>query len=282
MAVAAFETQREAREIAGVERLGHAVEWVNPDLAVATPLPLVATGALALDAPGLLKPVLLARMRLGRHSLLLPRFRPGDLAQVLNAPSMIEVLASETMELTWQGDPYRVPGSVLFRTKLHAKRWAAVDGRGAQLLAYQPTTAHGQVVLCAASVTTPRPGARSEDQRRLLGALIDACTSHPDDEEAENRSAPIGPLSAAALLKNHADLGPPLLLALLGGAAPQDAPGIVETARRMCGVRLAPDKVAAVAAQLTGTREEIEAALSQAGWTAFVRRVRQRQSEDTL
>jgi hypothetical protein len=274
MAVAALETQREAREIAGLERLGHAVEWVNPEAAVATPLPLVATGALALDAPGLLKPVLLARMRLGRHSLLLPRFRPGDLANVLNAPSAIEVLTSETAELTWQGDAYRVPGSVLFRTNLHANRWAAVDGRGAQMLAYQPTTAHGQVVLCAASVTTPRPGARSEDQRRLLGALIEVCTSHPGDEETESRPTPIGPISAAALLKNHADLGPPLLLALLGGAAPEDAAGIVETARRLCGVRLVPEMVAAVGARLTTTREEIETALNQAGWTAFVRRVR--------
>jgi hypothetical protein len=282
MAVAALETQREAREIAGLERLGHAVEWVNPDAAVATPLPLVATGALALDAPALLKPVLLARMRLGRHSLLLPRFRPGDLAHVLNAPSTIEVLASETAELTWQGDAYRVPGSVLFRTKLHAKRWAALDGRGAQLLAYQPTTAHGQVVLCAASVTTARPGARGEDQRRLLGALIEACTSRTDEEGTVTRPAAVGPISAVDLLKNHADLGPPLLLALLGGATPQDTAGIAETARRLCGVRLAPEKVVAVAAQLTATREEIEMALNQAGWTAFVRRVRQRQSEDTL
>jgi hypothetical protein len=84
------------------------------------------------------------------------------------------------------------------------------------------------------------------------------------------------------LLQNHADVGPALLLALLGGAAPQDTAGIVETARRLCGVRLAPEKVAAVAAKLTATREEIESALSHAGWTAFVRQVLQRQSEDTL
>jgi hypothetical protein len=91
----------------------------------------------------------------------------------------------------------------------------------------------------------------------------------------------VGTLSAVDVLKNHADLGPPLLLALLGGAAIQDAAGIVDTARRLCGVGLAQEKVAAVAARLTTTPEEIEAALNQAGWTAFVRRIRQLQSEDT-
>jgi hypothetical protein len=272
MAIAALESQREVREIAGLERLGWAVRWLDRDAVVATSLPFVVTGGMAVEAPALLRSVLIERMRGGRHSLLVPRFRPGDLAPVLDAPAAVEVLTGETVELTWRNEAFRVPGSVLFRTKLHAGRWAVVDGRGAQLLAYQPTTARGRVVLCAASVTTARPGARADDQQRLLAALLQACIGEPEPEATPTTPTPAGPLSAAELLAAHAETGPGLLLALLAGAPRDDANVIVEKARRMCGTRLEAEIVAALVSRLTATPEEIESALHQAGWTAFVRR----------
>jgi hypothetical protein len=272
MAIAALESQREVREIAGLERLGWAVRWLDRDAAIATSLPFVVTGALAVEAPELLRSVLIERMRAGRHSLLVPRFRPGDLASVLDAPAAVEVLTGETTELTWQGEAFRVPGSVLFRTKLHANRWAVVDGRGAQVLAYQPTTARGRVVLCAASVTTARPGARADDQQRLLAALLQACIGEPEPEATPTMPPAAGPLSATELLATDADTGPGLLLALLSGAPRDDAKAIVEQARRMCGTQLEAEKVTALIGRLTTTPEEIEGALRQAGWTTFVRR----------
>jgi hypothetical protein len=272
MAIAALETQREVREIAGLERLGRPVHWLEPKAATQSPLPLVVTGSLAVEIPAMLRPVLIERMRAGRHSLLVPRFRPGDLAPVLDAPATIEVLTGETSELTWQGGTFRVPGSVLFRTKLHAGRWAVVDGRGAQVLAYQPTTARGRVVLCAASVTIARPGTRADDQQRLFTALLQACTNEPEPEVAVPAPAPSRQLSARDVLTAHDKVGPGLLLALLAGAPRDNPAAIVERAQRLCGVLLDIEEVRGVVGRLTTTPEDIETALSQAGWTAFVRR----------
>lgn len=272
MAIVALEIQREVREIAGLERLGRPVHWLDTNAAAQSPLPLVVTGALAMEASTLLRAVLIERMRAGRHSLLVPRFRPGDLAPVLDAPAAIEVLTGETATLTWQGDAFRVPASVLFRTKLHAGRYAVVDGRGAQVLAYQPTTARGRVVLCAASVTTARPGARADDQQRLFAALLRVCTNEPEPEATATAPTPTGPLSATELLSAHGNVGPGMLLALLAGAPAGNPAAIVERAQRLCGVRLEIEQVAALVGRLTATPEEIETTLRQAGWTAFVRR----------
>jgi hypothetical protein len=272
MAIAALESQREVREIAGLERSGWDVRWLEPEAVIASYLPFVVTGSLAVQSPALLRSVLIERMRAGRHSLLVPRFRPGDLAPVLDAPAAVEVLTGETTELTLQGEGFRVPGSVLFRTKLHAGRWAVVDGRGAQVLAYQPTTARGRVVLCAASVTIGRPGARVDDQQRLLAALLKACVGEPEPAATLAAPTPAGPVSPAELLADHQDTGPGLLLALLAGAPREDPVAIVEKARRVCGTRLEAEKVAALVGRLTTTTEEIENVLRQAGWTAFVRR----------
>lgn len=272
MAIAALEKQREVREIAGLERLGRPVHWLDAKAATQSPLPLVVTGSLAVEIPSMLRPVLIERMRAGRHSLLVPRFRPGDLAPVLDAPATIEVLTGETSELTWQGGTFRVPGSVLFRTKLHAGRWAVADGRGAQVLAYQPTTARGRVVLCAASVTIARPGTRADDQQRLFTALLQACTNEAEPKTSATAPAPSEQMSAKDVLTAHAKVGPGFLLALLAGAPADNPAAIVERAQRLCGVLLEIDQVAAVVGRLSATREEIEMALCQAGWTAFVRR----------
>ena len=46
-----------------------AVRWLDRDAAGVTSLPFVVTGALAVEAPALLRSVLIERMRTGRHSL---------------------------------------------------------------------------------------------------------------------------------------------------------------------------------------------------------------------
>jgi len=289
MSVIALLSQIGVREIANLERLGETLRWVDDDSARSVAEPLVVTGTLAAEAADRLRGLLVARMKAGLGSLLIPRFRPCDLADVLAAPSAIEVLPVETTELDWNGTPYRVPGSVVFRTKLHVNKWAIVPGCGAQLLAFQPTTARGRVVLCAASVTLRRVGVDAGEQQRLLEALLRMCRPvtgteadavHQGTAEAGMKTAlRNGPLSPSGLLEEEPEQGPGLLLALLFGASRDSADEIIQRASDLVGVRLDPAHVGPLARRITGSNDEIEAALVRGGWGTFLRKVRQRLAE---
>jgi hypothetical protein len=290
MSVVALSSQVGVREIANVERLGRAVRWVDDNDACLAPEPLVATGTLAVDAADSLRRVLIARMKAGLGSLLVPRFRPCDLADVLDAPSAVEVLPAETAELDWNGTTYRVPGSVVFRTKLHVHKWAILTDRGAGLLAYQPTTVSGRVVLCAASVTLRRVGVSIDQQRHLLAALLAMCKPITANGEKLQAVTPAGdsaqasplsdsPLSPAELLEVTPDVGPALLLALLLGA-PRDNPDeIVKRANDLVGVQLDPVHVGRLALRISAEDNEIQAALVRGGWGVFLRKLRERYPE---
>ena len=263
------------REITSLERLGQDLRWVDESAAADAEEPLVLTGALAVSKAKELRRIVRGRMQAGLGTLVLPRFRPCNLADVLAAPSDIEVLPLETEKLTWDDNEYRVPGSVVFRTKLHANKWAIIPGAGVQLMAFQPTTARGIVVLCAAAVTGRRVGSQLEDQRRLLNALLAACVVRKEPSLEEPAPANNGSLSPAELLAEYPQPGPGLLIAMLFGASLSEPEQVCERARCLVGVDLEPEIVEQLARRMHGSRCEIEAALAHAGWSAFVRKARQ-------
>lgn len=275
MNVAALTIQSDIREIASLERFGHDMRWVDENGAAEADVPLVVTGALAVSQPTDLKFILRCRMQAGRGTLIVPRFRPCNLAEVLSAPTDIEVLPLETESLKWRDEDYRVPGSVVFRTKLHVNKWAIIPGAGVQLMAFQPTTARGRVVLCSAAVTGRRVGSHVMDQRRLLDALLAACIAK--EEKPVEKSARIdnGPLAPAELLAQYPQQGPGLLIAMLFRTPASQPEQLCERARSLVGVDLELGIVEQLARRMRGGRDEIETALTDAGWSAFVRKARQ-------
>ena len=275
MNVAALSTQSDVREIAGLERLGHDLRWVDESAAAVVEIPLVVTGSLASSNPKDLRRILRARMRAGLATLMVPRFRPCNLADVLGTPSDIEVLPLETEALNWDDTEYRIPGSVVFRTKLHVNKWAIVPGAGAQLMSFQPTTARGRVVLCAAAVTGRRVGSQVAHQRQLLNALLAICVVKKEEPFLEAVPTGNGSLSPSELLARHPEHGPGMLIALLFGASASDSAQVCQRARSVVGVELDPGVVEQLARRMHGDQHDIEAALAGAGWSPFVRKARQ-------
>src|SRR5438552_1009357 len=117
MPIVALSSQTDVREIVNLQRLGQTVRWVDDQTARTAVEPLVMTGILAAEAVDSTRGLLVARMKAGLGSLLIPRFQPCDLADLLAAPSAIEVLPAISSEMSWNGTTFRVPSSVVFRTK---------------------------------------------------------------------------------------------------------------------------------------------------------------------
>lgn len=291
MVFAALEIEQPTREILSLQHFGASIHWVDPAGAHETTSPLIITGITAMEKGDLLRPILSSRMRGGLGTLLIPRFKPGDLAYVLETPSAVEVVPAETACLNWDGVQYRVPGSVLFRTKLHVGRWAAQEGKGVQLLAYRPTTASGRVILCSASIGSHRPGAVPEDQEQLLRRLKGACEAvgapggtdpESDVESGSGRkeSPNQSELSPTELLLAFPEQAPGFLLAILTGTSKLDTEGIVARARDLISVMLPRGAVSLMANRLSGSNEEIESALNGAGWAPFIRKIRLRINEE--
>ncbi len=275
MDVAALAIQSDVREVASIERFGHSLRWVEESAALDADVPLIVTGSLAVSHAKGLRRIIRGRMRGGLGTLMVPRFRPCNLAEVLAAPSDIEVFPLESEAIKWNHNEYRVPGSVLFRTKLHVNKWAIIPGAGVQLMAFQPTTARGRVLLCSAAVTSRRVGSIATDQRRLLDALLALCVVEKKGPSKKPVPTDDGPLSPAELLARYPEPGPGLLISILFGASPKEPEQVCERARCLVGVELSPEVVERLARRMQGNRNEIEAALTTSGWSAFVRKAKQ-------
>lgn len=274
MRVAALDTQQGLRDLKGLPKMVDVVEWVSLPEAARHPSPLILCGLLAAEQPGDFAKLVKKRMDSGLGLLIVPRLKPCRMGDLLGAPEALDIVHVEFAEVFLDGERYRVPGSLVFNTSLHAGKISSLPGMGAQLFLYRSTTARGTVILCGASLTGHRPGSDPVHQklllRKLLGLLQPVKTAEPAEPEKELKESK---LSAEELLASEPLGGALVLMALLAGAEKKKE----DVTEKLCLIGFNPDShlIENALQRISGnvTIQEAARALSKAGWGAYVRRL---------
>src|SRR5262245_14615564 len=113
---AALQNQRSGRDLAQLPELVDEVIWVAETDAENAAEPVVVSALWVADNIERGRNLLRSRSNAGRATVLVPRFKGGDLATLLGAPSAVEVRAGNFDGVSWEdGQQYGVPGVASFR-----------------------------------------------------------------------------------------------------------------------------------------------------------------------
>ncbi len=273
----ALADQRSWRDLRQLEDSVPSVRWLDTAAAASAPEPLIACGLWASREPSA-SDLLRRRAEVGAPSLLVARFEPADLGSVLGAPVAVQVMPGEASAVTWEdGRRYSVPGVTVVDTALAEGHWAR-GAAGTSVLAFQPHTQAGLIVLCTATIAGPALGADPAAQRALLHRLLDEmeCRAPRCAVAAADAASPEAATTAAEYVDRHgADGALVLLAALATPSAPVDAAALAAI-----GTALPEDRLdLLVAAMPPAAPGEIEQALRGAGWGAHLRALGHRRRE---
>ena len=276
MRIAALEHQRTLRDLAGLPRLCDDIAWHDASALAQVADPAIIVGVWLPEEPGQAMKLIAARSEAGFTTLVVPRFKAGDLRVVLKAPSAVKLKIGEYDAFQWDDDSgCEVPGQTVIDTTLHAGQWGAIAGLGVTVLAYRPHEGAGWIVLCTAGVTSRRFGVDIEAQRRLLSQII----------ERTSASAPAVPNPAATKsirvagsfeeLLAHGDANTPaVMLAVTLADGTREVAVVADTLKRM-GFDLSNEAIEDVLLQMPGQSiDELADALRKYGWSAYLRRGR--------
>lgn len=274
---AALESQKSGRDFAQLEELAGQVDWIADSSAADVAYPLVLSGMWVSDNKERSREVLRRRSGAGRVTLLVPRWRAGDIAPLVGATSSIEVRANNFDGVAWEdGQQYAVSGVSSVRTALHAGRWAVATGVGTTLLCFRPHMTAAPIVICTAAVAGRPSGVRLEEQRRLFERILTEAEAlgspHPNEPEMRPKE-PATDLST--FLSEEGPIGASLLMALLSCQGDRAA-DLAGSAKSHLGIELEPGVLQRVLARLPeASRREMAVALRASGWGPHLRRVEQ-------
>jgi hypothetical protein len=275
---AALQSQRSARDLAQLEELAGQVDWIADAAGADVENPLILSGLWVSDNQERGREVLRRRSSSGRVTLLVPRWRAGDIASIVGASTPIEVRASNFDGVAWEdGQQYAVSGVSSLRTALHAGKWAVATGVGTVLLCFRPHMTAGPIVICTAAVAGRPSGVRLEEQRRLLERIVAEAAALASPRSPKPTEAPPSTPAAdlAAFLQEEGPPGAVLLLALLACKGDKAA-DIAGSAKSHLGVDLDPAELQRLLGRLPETTgPEMAGALRTFGWGAHLRRVEQ-------
>ncbi len=268
----ALESQKALRDLAQLPRLIDDLAWVGETDLAGDPRPAVVVG-LWLNESAEAATVLKRRGGAGAMTILVPRFKAGDFAAVLGAPTPVKVQRHEFQQVTWDNQRiFGVPGVTVIRTSLHAGHWAHAQQELA-ILGYCVHQGSAPVVLCMAGLCSRLFGVEMAEQRSLLDAILSKhCVERPAEVPAtqELRTAE----SAEHFVLKHGAPAVPMLLAFTATRGSRNAQDLI-TAGWKLGFQLKFDEVAA---QLAGLPEvsvdEVTTALAANGYGGFVRRAK--------
>jgi hypothetical protein len=273
MRCAALTIQQNLRDLANLSALVDEVEWIAVEQAAEVSGPLVICALWMWEAAAEAATVIQTRSLAGKSTIVVPRFRAGDLMDMLKAPSRIEVKSAEFHSLECEGQHFDVPGASVFQTSLHAGKWATSTGVGTVIMAYKPHTAAGPIVLCSAAVTGRPLGVDQDTQRALLTKILETATAQSPVAGAIYAPAPRSEQAPTieAFINEESEAGAAFLMALLA-ADGQEA--IAEVARRRLIIELDEDEVSRLTKRLPQvTNSEIRMTLQLRGWGAYLRRL---------
>lgn len=275
---AALQSQQSGRDLAQLEELGGQVDWIADSAAADVRQPLILPGLWISDNPDRSREVLRCRSAAGRVTLLVPRWRAGDIAPVIGASSSIEVHPSNFDGVAWEdGQPYAVAGVSSLRTVLHAGKWAVATGVGTVLLCFRPHMTAGPIVICTAAVAGRPPGVRFEEQRRLLARILTEAeklvVSFGQKKPEMHPTEPAPDLET--YLRDEGPAGAAMLLALIACKA-NKAADLASSVKARLGIELEPVELQRVLSRLPeASTPEMAVALKASGWGAHLRRVEQ-------
>jgi len=271
----ALQAERKSPDLRILSDVAGDVAWVADDAADNPRVPLVLSGEWAARNPNRAAQLFAARSSAGGHTIIVPRFRPGDWTKMLAAPTKVEVVASEFRSFEWQIAHHAVPGFVVFRTSLHAAKWGHAPGLGVVVLGYRPNLTAGVIVLCSAVLTARMPGVAVAAQQALYRSIVDAAAAPVSGEDATSEPRPVqSPATVAEFLAQEGELGAAFLLGRL--IASEDAAEVIaDAAKSSLGIAIASEDARRLAAQLPAntTGNAIRDALQRQGWGAFLRRL---------
>lgn len=277
MRIAALEEQKSLRDLAGLARLCDEIAWCNADTLATVTDPVVLAGLWLFDDPGPARKLLDARSDAGLVSIIAPRFKTGDLKVVLRTPTSVRLKAAEYDEFQWDnGTGVHVGGQTLIESSLHKGQWGSVAGLGAAVLAYRAHEAAGWTVLCTAAVTSKKFGVDVEAQRWLLQEIVTrAAASSPAPSTA---CCPVTVQPAESIIEllsdGNATNAPAVVLAVALNGGECDAETVAVTLSRI-GFELSTDDIQATLLRMPDrSPDEMEQALRQSGWGAYLRRGR--------
>lgn len=276
MRFAALEEQKTLRDLAGLTRLCDEVVWCDVDNLATITDPALIVGLWLFDESGPARKLIEARSDAGLTTIIVPRFKAGDLRVVLNAPTAVRLKAGEYEAFQWDDDTgVNVGGQTLIETTLHKGQWGAVAGNGETVLAYRAHEAAGWIVLCTAVVTSKKFGVDLEAQRWLLGEIIKRTSESTPAPVNVKRSGNVCPVESVTELLDGSDANAP---AVVLAAALNDGDrgvGAVSNTLSRIGFELSTVEIEQALSRMPDeTTAELERALRQAGWGAHLRRGR--------
>jgi len=271
-ACVALQTEKRNIDLANLERIA-ATHWISEDEAGAARTALLISGQWAAANATAATELFEIRSRAGFVTIVVPKYRPGDWTRMMRAPTDVHVLASEFSSFEWGPNHYSIPGFVVFRTALHAAKWAEAAGAGIVLLGYRRSAAAGVVVLCSAVLTGRVPGVTVEHQQRLLIAILRASGEHGSPLKALQPPRPKHFNNLDEFLAQEEERGAVFLIGSLL-ASDHTVAAIVQVLRQRLNVRVRADDIDDMIERAPqGSEDEIRAALRKHGWGAFLRRL---------
>ena len=276
MRIAALEEQKSLRDLAGLTRLCDDVAWCDNQTLASTTDPAVIVGLWLFDQPGPARKLIDARSEAGLTTIIVPRFKTGDLKVVLKAPTSVRLKVGEYDEFQWDDDTgVNVGGQTLIETTLHKGQWGSVAGMGETVLAFRAHEAAGWKVLCTAAVTSKKFGMDVEAQRWLLTEIVKRTSETAPASSIAPEQAIVQPVaSVAELLDGSNQHAPAIVLAVALADGERDPEAVASTLSRI-GFELSADDIQSTLLRMPDqTTDELERALRQSGWGAYLRRGR--------
>ncbi|QDU37641.1 hypothetical protein Mal4_19560 [Maioricimonas rarisocia] len=277
MRVVGLDSQKSLRDLAGLPRVCDDVGWLEAEALADAPEPAVIVGLWLFEEPTAARRLLEKRAAAGGVTIVVPRFRAGDLKTVLQAPSSVRVKVGDfdSFELE-DGTELPLPGQTVVETPLHTGQWGDVAGLGVTVLGYRPHEGAAAIVLCTAGLASRRFGVDAAQQKLLLGRIVDRATvKNATGKAMATKTELIQPAGSIEelLLADDSDAAAVALVLAVNGAT-RDSASVATTARQL-GFELTSESIARTLVRMPeASAEEMEAALKQHGWGAFLRRSR--------
>jgi hypothetical protein len=274
--VAALETQKSLRDLAGLPRLCADVAWLDPEALAAASEPAFIVGIWLTNEPAAAKQLIARRSTAGLLTVLVPRFKGGDLRAVLKTPTSVRVRTGEFDSFSWEGgETIAVSGQTVLETTLHASQCGSVAGLGVTVLTYRAHEAAGAIVLCTAGLTSRQLGVDVTHQRRLWELIIDRVGSPVSRAVPGIEQPPPSPAASLDELLGMSDakIAAVVLAVALGGGNRE--PNAVAAAASRLGFVLGDQELRQALARMPEASVAVmEHALQKHGWGAFLRRGR--------
>jgi hypothetical protein len=215
--------------------------------------PAVVVGMWLYESPAESKKLLSARVASGLTTILVPRFKAGDLHSFIKAPSSVQLTIGEFNEFQWQdGTACAVPGQTIIKTKLHNGQWGGIAGLGSTVLGFREHEAPGWIVICTAAVSSRQFGVEMQSQRALLEQIMsqtqDACSVTQSVQI--NESTTVLPVPAQQLLASDDTNAAAIVLAIAISNGKRDMPSVSRSLSRI-GFDVSEDAIEQTLARLT-------------------------------